>query len=267
MKTALIVKQEDAKATESAQRIQQVLTELSVEVISADALCCADFVTVVGGDGTIVHAAKQAAEYNLPVLGINAGRVGFLAGLELEESHYLEKILQGEYQVDERMLLSVTFQKEDRANTCYALNEVVIARNGPARMIDITLQDGLQGGQMDYRADGLIVATPTGSTAYSLSAGGPVLDPFVEALIVTPLSPFSLQSRSIVFSPAHPLTVKAQCPAGGQIIACVDGEQPMDVTGCPVTIQRATDRVVRLIRIKKDTFFDIYKHKIMDRSV
>ncbi len=267
MKTVLITKQDDVKAAENADRILQVLHQLSVEVLPTDALPYADWVTVVGGDGTIVHAAKQAAEYNVPVLGINSGRVGFLAGLEPEEAQLISCILQGEYQVDARMLLSVTYERAGQTATHYALNEAVITRNGPARMIDISLRDGLQGGQMDYRADGLIVATPTGSTAYSLSAGGPVLDPFIEGMIVTPLSPFSLQSRSIVFSPAHPLHIQATCPSGGRIIVCVDGEDPIDVTDCQVTVKKATDRSVRLIRVKKDTFFDIYKHKIMDRSV
>ncbi|MBR4867626.1 MAG: NAD(+)/NADH kinase [Clostridia bacterium] len=267
MKTVLIVKQEDAKATECAANIRQVLHSLSVDILSSEEISCADFVTVVGGDGTIVHAAKKAAAYNLPVLGINAGRVGFLAGLEPEEVHLIEKVINGDYQVDERMLLSVTVQDDQEPIQCYALNEAVVTRNGPARMIDIRLTDGFHGGEMDYRADGLIVATSTGSTAYSLSAGGPVLDPFIEGIIVTPLSPFSLQSRSLVFSPAHPLTVTARCPADDRVIVCVDGEDPIDVTDRAITVQKAEDRVVRLIRIKKDTFFDIYKHKIMERSV
>ena len=244
-----------------------MLQDLSVEILPTDQLSCADFVTVVGGDGTIVHAAKQAAEYNIPVLGINSGRVGFLAGLEPEEAHLIAQIAKGEYQVDTRMLLAVEYEEKGKTITRYALNEAVVTRNGPARMIDISLKDGLQGGQMEYRADGLIIATPTGSTAYSLSAGGPVLDPFIEGLIVSPLSPFSLQARSIVFSPAHQLQVTARCPAGGQIIVCVDGEEFADVTNQTITVKKATNRAVRLIRIKKDTFFDTYKHKIMERSV
>ena len=267
MKTVLIVKQDDEKAANNAVHIQNVLTELSIEVLSADKLSRADFVTVVGGDGTIMHAAKQAAAFDLPILGINSGRVGFLAGLEPEEAHLIAQIAKGEYQVDTRMLLSVEYENNGQKERCYALNEAVVTRNGPARMIDITLKDGLCGGEMHYRADGLIAATPTGSTAYSLSAGGPVLDPFIEGIIVTPLSPFSLQSRSIVFSPAHSLQICAKCPDGGCVIVCVDGEQPIDVTGQEITVKKASDHAVRLIRIKKDTFFDTYKHKIMERSV
>ncbi len=267
MKTVLFVKQEDARATECAEHIREVLKQLSIGVLSTDEMSRADFVTVVGGDGTIMHAAKRAAECNVPVLGINAGRVGFLAGLEPEEAHLIAQIAKGEYNVDTRMLLAVEWEQNGEKQVHYALNEAVITRNGPARMMDISLQDGLHGGEMHYRADGLIAATPTGSTAYSLSAGGPVLDPFIEGIVVTPLSPFSLQSRSVVFSPAHPLKIRARCPAGGRIIVCLDGEEPMDVTEREITVTKATERAVRLIRIKKDTFFDIYKHKIMERSV
>lgn len=267
MKTVLIVKQKDEIAAENAARIASVLKELSVTVLPAENFAAADWVTVVGGDGTIVHAAKQAAAYNIPVLGVNSGRLGFLAGLEPEEAELLSCISRGDYQVDTRMLLAVTYRKDGQTVTRYALNEAAVTRNGPARMMDISLRDGLHGGRLNYRADGLLAATPTGSTAYSLSAGGPVLDPFIEGIIVTPLCPFSLQSRSIVFSAAHPLHIQAECPAGGQIIVCLDGETPEDVTGQEITVKKADDRAVRLIRIKKDTFFDIYKNKIMDRSV
>ena len=267
MNTVIIVKQNDETAAKNALQIEKVLAQLSIDILSADEMSCCDFVTVVGGDGTMMHAAKRAAVYDLPVLGINSGRVGFLAGLEPEEAHLITKIAKGEYRVDTRMLLSVEYENQGQKERCYALNEALVTRNGPARMIDITLQDGLHGGEMHYRADGLIVATPTGSTAYSLSAGGPVLDPFIEGIIVTPLSPFSLQSRSVVFSPAHPLSICAKCPDDGRVIVCVDGEQPIDVTGQEITVKKAEDRVVRLIRIKKDTFFDTYKHKIMERSV
>lgn len=267
MKTVLIGKYGDDKTTAIIQSLRDELARLSIDVLSADQMSSADWVTVVGGDGTIMHAAKQAAEFDLPVLGINSGRVGFLAGLEPNELELITRIPQGDYSVDSRMLLSVSFLQEGILQKHYALNEVVITRNGPARMMDICLRDGFQGGCMNYRADGLIAATPTGSTAYSLSAGGPVLDPYVEGIVVTPICPFALPPRSLVFSPVHPLHITARCPNNGQTIVCMDGEAPIDVTDQEIIVQKATDRVVRLIRIKKDAFFDVYKNKIMDRSV
>ncbi len=267
MNVVLIIKRENQKALEISRNIQQELHSLSVTVLPQTQMEQADVVLVVGGDGTIMHAAKQAAVYNKPVLGINAGRLGFLAGLEPEESHLLKNLVSGEYEVEQRMLLQLDFEKNGQPVTAYALNEVAVTRNGPARMMDIELTDTAYGGSFSYRADGLIVATPTGSTAYSLSAGGPVLDPAIEGLIVTPLCPFSLQTRSLIFSPAHTLAIEAQCDQKGCIYACLDGEEPIDVTGQVLHVAKAKDKCVQLIRMKQESFFHTYKNKIMDRNI
>ncbi len=267
MTAVLITKRENQKALEISRMIEQELHTLSVSFLPNDQMEQADVVLVVGGDGTIMHAAKQAAVYNKPVLGINAGRLGFLAGLEPEEAHLLKKLVSGDYEIENRMLLALTYEKDGEQVTDYALNEVAVTRNGPARMMDITLTDTAYGGSFSYRADGLIVATPTGSTAYSLSAGGPVLDPSIQGLIVTPLCPFSLQARSLIFSPAHTLEIKAECDGVGRIFACLDGEAPVDVTGQALTIQKADAKCVKLIRMKQESFFHTYKNKIMDRNI
>ncbi len=261
----LVIKQGDSNAAKNGERITQILCRLGISVLPADTMEQADFVTVVGGDGTIMHTAKQAALYNKPVLGINSGRVGFLAGLEPDEGELLSLMTNGGYDIDRRMLLQVTYKIGGRAHTCYALNEVAVTRSGPARMMDITLKESIHQCELHYRADGLLAATPTGSTAYSLSAGGPVLDPAIEGIVVTPLCPFSLHTRSLVFSTAHRLSVTAECPMGGQIFLCVDGEEPVDITGQEITIEKA-QLSVGLIRLKQESFFDRYKNKIMDRS-
>ena len=267
MKGVVITKRNNQKALEISQMIENELHSLSVELLPATQMEQADVVLVVGGDGTIMHAAKQAAFFNKPVLGINAGRLGFLAGLEPEEAHLLAKLVTGEYEIENRMVLELTYEKNGETVTDYALNEVAVTRNGPARMMDITLTDVSYQGSFSYRADGLIVATPTGSTAYSLSAGGPVLDPSIQGLIVTPLCPFSLQARSLIFSPAHVLEVKAECDEMGKIYACLDGEEPIDVTGQTLRIAKANNRCVKLIRMKQESFFHTYKNKIMDRNI
>ena len=267
MTVVLITKQGNEKAGRISQQIENELQKLSIEILPGESIQSADVILVVGGDGTIMHAAKQAAVYNKPVLGINAGRLGFLAGLEPEEAHLLEKLAAGEYAIENRMLLEMAYQKDGQTVTDYALNEVAVTRNGPARMMDITLTDTAYGGSFSYRADGLIVATPTGSTAYSLSAGGPVLDPAIQGLIVTPLCPFTLGARSLVFSPAHTLAVQAECNENGRIYASLDGEEPIDVTGQTLSISSAKTKCVKLIRMKKDSFFHTYKNKIMDRNI
>ncbi len=267
MTAVLIVKRNNQKAFEISQRIKQELYTLSVSLVDENQLCNADVVLVVGGDGTIMHAAKQAAAYQKPVLGINAGRLGFLAGLEPEELHLLKNLVNGNYEIEKRMLLELTYEKNGERVTQYALNEVAVTRNGPARMMDISLTDTAYGGSFSYRADGLILATPTGSTAYSLSAGGPVLDPSIQGLIVTPLCPFSLQARSLIFSPTHTLQVKAVCDGEGSIYACLDGEEPIDVTDTVLNVAKAENKQVQLIRMKQESFFHTYKNKIMDRNV
>ena len=267
MKAVLIVKRENQKAFDIAQKIQKELQTLSVSLVEESEMSRADVVLVVGGDGTIMHAAKQAASFQKPVLGINAGRLGFLAGLEPEELHLLKNLVTGSYEIEKRMLLELSFEKNGEKVTHYALNEAAVTRNGPARMMDITLTDTAYGGSFSYRADGLIIATPTGSTAYSLSAGGPVLDPAIQGVIVTPLCPFSLQARSLIFSPAHTLQVKAACDGKGSIYACLDGEEPIDVTDKVLNIAKAENKQVQLIRMKQESFFHTYKNKIMDRNI
>lgn len=267
MKAVLITKRDNQKALEIAKRIEWELQTLSVSLVEASQMSQADVVLVVGGDGTIMHAAKQAAAYQKPVLGINAGRLGFLAGLEPEELHLLKNLVNGNYEIEKRMLLELSYEKKGETFTHYALNEVAVTRNGPARMMDITLTDTAYGGSFSYRADGLILATPTGSTAYSLSAGGPVLDPSIQGVIVTPLCPFSLQARSLIFSPAHTLQVKAVCDGEGSIYACLDGEDPIDVTDTVLKVAKAENKQVQLIRMKQESFFHTYKNKIMDRNI
>ena len=157
----------------------------------------AELILVLGGDGTILHAAAVALRHNLPLLGINLGRLGYLASLEPEEISLLSALFHGGYTEKERMTLDVTVRRagEESHFDGYALNDVVI--DGGGRLADISLYDG--DCRIDYRADGLIVATPTGSTAYSLSAGGPVIDEGMEAICVTPICPRSFFSRSLLF--------------------------------------------------------------------
>ena len=135
-----------------------------------------DTVLCIGGDGTIIRCAKEAARYGKPVLGINVGRLGFVAGLEADELERLSDLIHGEYTTEERMMLEVSLEENGLVKRYYALNDAVVARGTLSRILDLRVLLN-ESNVCDYRADGLIVATPTGSTAYSLSAGGPVIDP------------------------------------------------------------------------------------------
>ena len=185
-----------------------------------------DGIVAIGGDGTIIHTAKLAASLGKPILGINAGTLGFTAGLERHELGLLPRLVQGEYREERRRMLSVELESQKGASqSFYALNDAVLSGE-PAKIIDYQMVLGSR--SYRYRADGFIVATPTGSTAYSLSAGGPVIEPSMDCLVYTPICPHSLFDRSILFSPQSQLVI--QIPENtGRLYLSVDGETPLEV--------------------------------------
>lgn len=220
----------------------------------------ADWVICIGGDGTILHTAKRAALEDKPVLGVNAGRVGFMAGLEKDELEKLAYLRTGEYELENRMLLQATIMDEQK--TFYCLNDAVISKGALARMIDISVDLG--GEQLAYRADGLIAATPSGSTAYSMSAGGPILDPSIESIILTPICPHTLFSRSILLSAGARILLSAAGSGGTGVYLSADGEEAYPLApGAAVEIRRATDRSVRMIKLKKGSFYQTLSRKLM----
>ncbi len=198
----------------------------------------ADVFIVIGGDGTIIHTAKKAAEFSKPVLGINAGRVGYLAGLEGNDLGKLTNLLTKDYQIKNRMLLSVKVGE----NEYFSLNDAVVSKGPLSRMIDITVK--LHGERISYRADGLISATPVGSTAYSLSAGGPIVDPNLDSIILTPICPQSLYARPILISPDENIEITAVAPESTGAYITIDGEDVCPISeGQTITVRRANMRV------------------------
>ncbi|MFR1436594.1 MAG: NAD(+)/NADH kinase [Acutalibacteraceae bacterium] len=222
-----------------------------------------DAVVALGGDGTIIHTAKRAAAFDRAVLGINCGTLGFMAGLEADELEQLAKLIAGEYTIESRMLLEVRVSgaKERRF---YALNEAVVSRGSLSRIVELDICNHDKP-VMTYEGDGVIVATPTGSTGYSLSAGGPVVDPEVSCLLVTPVCPHSLHCRSTIFSADAVLSVRANVERCPEIYLTVDGEEGLRVGERDVvTISRA-DRAARLIKIKQQSFYDGLTQKLVNR--
>ncbi len=229
-----------------------------------EALTGCDMALAIGGDGTIVHVAKAAAVAGCPVMGVNAGHLGFLAGMEADELDSLSALLSGDYTVDERALLAVTVPTEQGDVTRYAMNEAVISRGGLSRLVDVAVHaDG--GEVLSCRGDGVIIATPTGSTAYSLSAGGPVVDPSVDCILLTPVCPHSLDSRPRIWPSNVVLTAEATAADGSAAYVTVDGEEniPLAPTST-VTIRRA-EHSVRLLRLRRDTFYERLRRKLSDR--
>lgn len=235
----------------SAARIAQVVSDSDVAV-------------AIGGDGTIVHVAKAAAVAGCPVLGINGGHLGFLAGLERNELDALPTLLKGEFAVEERMLLQVTVRRGDGAHVYTAMNEAVVSRGALSQLVDVRVSDHSRD-ILACRGDGVIVATPTGSTAYSLSAGGPVVDPAVECVLVTPICPHTVAPHAHILPSALTLTVAASTLDGADAFLTVDGEENIALSaGDEIAVCRAA-ATARLVRLKESTFYDILEQKMLGR--
>lgn len=229
----------------------------------AQIMAC-DVVVTVGGDGTILHSAKHAVQYDKPLLGINTGRLGYLAQIEPNEIQLLSRLVSGEYAIQNRMLLEVEIDGE--TGISYALNDVVIFKGGLSRMLDLDIEgDGDPIGS--YRADGLIFATPTGSTAYSLSAGGPIVDPAIDTIILTPICPHSLNDRSILLAAQTTLRVRSRFVNNADnIIVSVDGESVASLTFEKTVQIRRSDKSVQFISFKEKSFSNILSKKLKSRG-
>ncbi len=277
MLIAVVPNQVKTENNALTQMVAQRLAQLgaNVRVVCSDASLPAmaqltealngcDMAIAIGGDGTIVHVAKSAAEVGCPVLGINAGHLGFLAGLEADELDLLPALLKGDYAVDERALLEVTIHTEKEDVIRYALNEAVVSRGGLSRLVDVMVTaDG--GEVLSCRGDGVIIATPTGSTAYSLSAGGPVVDPSVDCVLLTPVCPHSLDSRPRVWPGGVVLTATAVAADGVPAYVTVDGEESILLTATDTVTIRRAETTVRLLRLRCDTFYERLRRKLSDR--
>ena len=220
-----------------------------------------DVLIAVGGDGTIIHTAKNAAIYSKPVLGINSGRIGYMAGLESNELDLLVNLINGNYHIEKRMMLeSWVSSKPEEKHFC--LNDVVISKGAMDFAFDISMNNNSEE-FMSIRADGLIASTPTGSTAYAMSAGGPVTDPSIESIIIVPICPISLYSRGIVLSAESDIDIRVKTRSGSNAYITFDGRdgfriQPND----SIRLKKAENICTRLIKIKNDSFFDVLKNKI-----
>lgn len=218
-----------------------------------------DIGVILGGDGTIIHAAKNAACYGKAVLGVKLGRLGFMADLEFSDTSFLNHLFTGKYVVEKRMMLSV--QGGGRSYCC--LNDAVLSKGSLARIIDFSLSaGGLPAAH--YRGDGVIVSTPTGSTAYSLSAGGPVVDPLIESILVTPICPHSLSARPILFQPEAQLSLSFEERRGCDVYLTIDGEEAVCIgPGEEITITRA-EVEAQFIRIRNTPFYTVLNNKMAE---
>ncbi|MBQ3048577.1 MAG: NAD(+)/NADH kinase [Oscillospiraceae bacterium] len=221
-----------------------------------------DALIAVGGDGTILSAAKAAVEWEVPLLGINAGSLGFLSGLERKELSELHRLVNGDFIIKERMLISTEIMIDDEKKvSAEALNEILITKSDFTKAVEFEVWCG-EKIVCIYRGDGLIFATPTGSTAYSMSAGGPVTDTELNAVIMTPVCPHALFTRPMVFSPDKSFTViarrtnnssKLYVSADGRILGELGLEKKLSIS--------RSNKTLKIIELRKRDFYEVFEEK------
>lgn len=249
------------------EKLKGCFPESSVKFEYSDKLIdLCDVAIAIGGDGTTLNIAKKTAQKNKAILGINAGRLGFMSGLEKDELELLENVVKGKYEIDKRLMLEaqVIDHNGNLISSHHCLNDAVISRGNFARLVDVELYcNGREVRKM--RADGVIISTPTGSTAYSMAAGGPVVSPEASCILATPICPHSLMDRSIIFSIDAHLVIKAgndksECP-----VLNIDGQEMIELkNGYSVHI-KTSDIKTTLIKLKPENFYEILNKKLIER--
>lgn len=226
-------------------------SRLDRELPNASAVIC------FGGDGTILHMAKAATRQGVPILGVNIGTMGFMAELESTELSELSRLANDDYTIDNRMMLDVTVHRDrDIIFHDICLNDVVITKGAVARIVHLAVNcDGVQA--MECGGDGIIVATPTGSTAYSLSAGGPIVEPEAHSILVTPICAHDVASRSIVASDQRVITVGLTRNARRNAYLSVDGGKALRMNMGDIATVRKSNLVTKLVRLKDRSFYDV----------
>ena len=221
----------------------------------------ADLVICFGGDGTILHMAKAATRKGIPILGVNIGTMGFMAELESTELDKLKRLVTGEYTVDNRMMLDVTIQRDrDIIFHDICLNDVVVTKGAVARIVHLAVKcDGVPA--MECGGDGVIISTPTGSTAYSLSAGGPIVEPDAKNIIITPICAHDVGSRCIVTSDKRTVTVEMVLNARRNAYLSADGGKAFRLNMGDVATIKKSHLETKLVRLKDHSFYDVVNSK------
>lgn len=273
-KFCIIVNRDRDEQLELTNRVQKFLEEQGKEyVVRMESLGLAgqeweplsqdiDGIIVLGGDGTLIRAANRLLTYDIPMFGINAGTVGYLTGVEATEAEKgLERLCNGTFRVEKRMMLEAEFNQQYEDTV---LNEVAITRSGVSRIINLAVY--VNGALLDVvSGDGLLVATPTGSTGYNLSAGGPVVKPEAELILITPICPHSLSSREIVVAAEDEISVEIlQSKRGPEVEAVVtfDGRAARKLKPDDKILVRRSKYTTKMVQLDEKTFFEVLRSKL-----
>ncbi|MGN0666945.1 MAG: NAD(+)/NADH kinase [Huintestinicola sp.] len=282
MKAAVYPNFSKKNAVETTMRLCESLRNMCVEILAEsdkqDMFICksyvsfgsmeeitdsCDIIIAVGGDGTILEASSYASRKDKLLLGINTGRLGFMASMEPDEMFNLSKLINGDYRIENRIMLDCEYYCEDGNTKIFtALNDVYLGKPY-ARLSDFKVS--CRGTTVSsLRADGIIFSTPTGSTAYALSAGGPILEPELDCIQLTPICPHSLFSRTMLFSTDKKLEVTHMTRGEDDVFFSVDGKNCGNLKMSEKLIISKSDRVLKLIDIKGNSFYDAVNHKLMN---
>ncbi len=266
MKLLLITNPCRDRNGETAAKAAEILKQNGAETVIKNDLSEADgrpdAIVTFGGDGTLLNVACAAAERDIPLLGVNCGNVGFLAALEQQDIGRLAEVARGEYNVSKRMLLDIRVRRN--GETVFdrrALNDCTVTRGARPKMISLEIScDGRCIRNMI--GDGVVFSTPTGSTAYSLSAGGPIVDPQDESMVITPICAHAIYAPPFVMAPERVITVRINPLDEREVWLSVDGSDPFDLyEGDEVEITRSKI-ALKLMRVGEDAFFDILHRKL-----
>lgn len=267
MKAVVFYNNENTLAEKIAYNVLKVANDCGISCEIADSKFTLynniDFAFVVGGDGTIIHHAKALAMFNKPVLSINAGRVGYLANLEPNDIEKIRLIPENKFTSEKRMLLKSDLVLPDKTITEYCINDAVISKGALSQIIDITATVGSD--VLSYRADGLIACTPTGSTAYSMSAGGPLIDPNIDSIMLTPICPRSFFSRPLLLDSKSYVTIRAS-RKNADIFLTIDGERSHKFEpNSYVRISKAPF-CAQFLKINDNTFCNTVSKKLLSKT-
>ncbi len=263
-KVAVLGRRSDSRVAEPMSVLVAHLTEAGIEVLSEDQVARADLVIAVGGDGTMLHAGSLTRQADIPLLGINRGRLGFLADVTTDDMlSSVDHILAGNYTIESRLMLGAELQRGNGdVVTAIAFNDVVLQRSETGRMVDF--ETSVAGQFVNtHSGDGLIVATPTGSTAYALSCGGPIVEPHLDAMVVVPICPHTLTDRPLVIAASQPIRIRLLDREQTAAAVAIDGHSigpifPDDT----LTISAAENRI-RLIHPPGYDFYGILRSKLL----
>ncbi len=240
---------------EVLEKLEKALSELNIQ-IAKDEEDNPDFIISLGGDGSFLHATETAIKLNVPILGVNAGNLGFLSSVEASNLEPLKNLKSG-FETEELMLLDVFVNGKFKGSV---LNEAVVSREDYSGIADVEVTvDNAE--SFNYRADGIIVATPTGSSAYSFSAGGPIIEKSAKAIMITPLCPHSLMNRSLIISPERTLKIKAN--SRSKIVLLLDGDNNAVLNEETEIVIKKSEKSLKIISFPENNYFRVIKNKLL----